>query len=137
MKYNPAWVVTVAGIYFRDPEITPSGRGQYRFNESGNPVETFPPEVEVRAVIEGQIMAKLYHAQLLGYEITPSSRVLATGGASQNSHICQVCLGVAHKTRGDIYLPSYGSKWRCCGISNKAHLHRNHTSIESTLFEVE
>lgn len=79
-----------AGIYFTDPEITPSGRGQYRYNAAGDPVESFPPEVEVRALVEGQIMAKLHHAQLLGYEITPFSRVLATGGASKNSHIRQV-----------------------------------------------
>lgn len=62
----------------------------FRFSPTDE-VQTFAPEVEVRAVIEGQVMAKLVHAQRLGYEITPSSRVLVTGGASQNQHICQVC----------------------------------------------
>ncbi len=81
----------VPGIYFTEPEITPAGRGMYRLDQSDAPVEAFPPEVEVRALVEGQIMAKLYHAPQLGYEITPTSRVLATGGASMNTHIRQVC----------------------------------------------
>ena len=78
------------GIYFYDPEITPSGQGVYRFDKNGTPVETFPPEVEVRAVIESQFLAKLNHAKKLGYEISQTSRVLATGGASANTKILQV-----------------------------------------------
>ena len=78
------------GIYFYDPEITPFGQGVYRFDKNGTPVESFPPEVEVRAVIESQLLAKLNHARKLGYEISPTSRVLATGGASANTRILQV-----------------------------------------------
>lgn len=78
------------GIYFSEPEITPSGLGKFRFDQSDEQMRGFPAAVEVRAVLEGQIMAKLSHARSLGYEITPSSRVLATGGASQNNHIRQV-----------------------------------------------
>ena len=44
----------------------------------------------MRAVIEGQFLAKLNHARKLGYEISPTSRVLATGGASANERILQV-----------------------------------------------
>ena len=81
----------IAGIYFDAPEITPSGvQGIYRFDKNGTRVESFPPEVEVRAVIEGQFLAKLNHARSLGYEIISSSRVLATGGASKNKAILQV-----------------------------------------------
>lgn len=86
--------VTIAqtGIYFRDTEITPAGcQGLYRFDENSKPVDSFPPKVEARAVIEGQFMAKLTHARNLGYQISSSSRVLATGGASKNSKILQVC----------------------------------------------
>ena len=36
-------------------------------------------------------MAKRYHAEKLGYKLTSSSRILATGGASQNKEILQVC----------------------------------------------
>ena len=79
-----------AGIYFQDPEITPAGQGIFRTNKSSTKVEQFPPEVEVRAIVESQIMAKFVHARSLGYQITASSRVLATGGASQNPRILQV-----------------------------------------------
>ena len=47
-------------------------------------------EAKVRAVIEGQFLAKFNHAQKLGYNIGPTSRILATGGASVNEHILQV-----------------------------------------------
>ena len=82
----------VVGIYFHEPEITPSGsQGVFRFDKNGTQVlKPFPPEVEVRAVIEGQFLAKLSHARKLGYEISASSRVLATGGASTNTGILQV-----------------------------------------------
>ena len=86
-----------AGVYFQDPEITPAGHGMFRTNESGTEVDHFPPEVEVRAILESQIMAKFMHARSLGYQITGSSRVLATGGASQNPRILQV--GISSEAR--------------------------------------
>ena len=89
-EYAQKWTkFCPSGIYFTEPEITPSGHGQYRFDQSDKPVDSFSPAVEVRALVEGQIMAKLSHARRLGYQITPSSRVLVTGGTSQNSHIRQ------------------------------------------------
>ena len=83
-------IFSTAGIYFKDPEITPAGKGIFRQDNSGTAVDHFPPEVEVRAIVENQIMAKFVHARNLGYQISGSSRVLATGGASQNPQILQV-----------------------------------------------
>lgn len=84
-------ISTNKGIYFHDPEITPAGcQGSFRFDVRGKKVDSFSPEVEVRAVIEGQFLAKLTHARSLGYQISSSSRVLATGGASKNTEILQV-----------------------------------------------
>lgn len=89
--YSSVWFMFCLGVYYHEPEITPSGaQGVFRFNASGTKVDSFPAEVEVRAVIEGQLLAKLSHARKLGYEINPSSRVLATGGASANNRILQV-----------------------------------------------
>ena len=73
-----------------DPEITPSGKGVYRYSKDGSLVDSFPPEREARALVEGQILAKFVHARRLGYRISRSSRVLATGGASKNKRILQV-----------------------------------------------
>ena len=78
------------GMYFKDLEITPEGHGLFRWGSDGASVSSFPPEVEARAIVEGQFMAKWVHAQSLGYHLSPTSRILATGGASQNKAILQV-----------------------------------------------
>ena len=77
------------GIFFREPEITPAGQGEFRWDSSGALVRGFPPEVEVRALVEGQFVAKRVHCQKLGLSFTASSRILATGGASQNPALLQ------------------------------------------------
>ncbi|XP_077996562.1 xylulose kinase-like [Glandiceps talaboti] len=78
------------GIYFDVQEITPSAVGFHRFNASGQKVPAFPKDTEIRALIEGQFMAKRVHAENLGYSIGTAERVLATGGASANLTILQV-----------------------------------------------
>lgn len=57
------------GIYFEVKEITPFADGIHRFSENNDKVESFPKDVEIRALIEGQFMAKRAHAELLGYSI--------------------------------------------------------------------
>ena len=86
----------VIGLYYTDPEITPPVKGVLRFDPNTTPLNSFPPEREVRAVVEGQFVAKYIHAQSLGYKITPTSRILATGGASQNASIRQVSVDCMH-----------------------------------------
>lgn len=79
------------GIYFLEPEITPNtSSGEFRWDRTGSSVTGFPPEIEVRALVEGQLIAKRVHCQRLGYTVTQTSRILATGGASENTAILQV-----------------------------------------------
>ncbi|XP_078520473.1 xylulose kinase [Lissotriton helveticus] len=78
------------GFYFDVREITPETIGIHRFNAENQKVPNFPKEMEVRAVIESQFMAKRIHAERLGYKILPRTRILATGGASCNQEILQV-----------------------------------------------
>nr|XP_032634443.1 xylulose kinase isoform X6 [Chelonoidis abingdonii] len=78
------------GFYFDVIEITPEAVGIHRFNRDNDKVPYFPKEVEIRALIEGQFMAKRIHAEKLGYKIMPRTRILATGGASYNKEILQV-----------------------------------------------
>ncbi|XP_069503831.1 xylulose kinase isoform X2 [Ambystoma mexicanum] len=78
------------GFYFDVLEITPQAVGVHRFNAENQKVPHFPKEVEVRALMEGQFMAKRIHAERLGYKIMPRTRILATGGASCNQEILQV-----------------------------------------------
>lgn len=57
------------GVYFEATEITPFAVGIHRFNEKGERVDSFSKDVEVRALIEGQFMAKRAHAEALGYTL--------------------------------------------------------------------
>ncbi|XP_074687144.1 xylulose kinase isoform X4 [Strix aluco] len=95
-EFSKALSSTVAGndgnlgFYFDVMEITPEAVGIHRFNRDNQKVSDFPKEVEIRALIEGQFMAKRIHAEKLGYKVMPRTRILATGGASHNKKILQV-----------------------------------------------
>ena len=80
----------IIGMYFFDTEITPGLQGVYLFDRASNPITEVSPEQQVRAILEGQILAKRLHSSSLGYLTSPGSRVLATGGASNNPHILQM-----------------------------------------------
>uniref|UniRef100_A0A672U9R3 Xylulose kinase n=1 Tax=Strigops habroptila TaxID=2489341 RepID=A0A672U9R3_STRHB len=94
-EFSKALSSTVAGnngnlgFYFDVMEITPEAVGIHRFNKDNQQVSVFPKEVEIRALIEGQFMAKRIHAEKLGYKVS-KTRILATGGASHNKKILQV-----------------------------------------------
>lgn len=80
------------GMYFDLKEILPPVVGDFKFNKSNERVAKFSQEVEARAVVEGQFLAKRVHAERLGF--TTGGRVLATGGASKNPGIIQVLADV-------------------------------------------
>ncbi|XP_055985369.1 xylulose kinase isoform X1 [Sorex fumeus] len=82
------------GFYFDVMEITPEVIGRHRFNAANQEVPAFSREVEIRALIEGQFMAKRIHAEGLGYRVMPKTKILATGGASHNRDILQVLADV-------------------------------------------
>uniref|UniRef100_A0A2K5EEA6 Xylulose kinase n=1 Tax=Aotus nancymaae TaxID=37293 RepID=A0A2K5EEA6_AOTNA len=82
------------GFYFDVMEITPEIIGHHRFNTENRKVSAFPGDVEVRALIEGQFMAKRIHAEGLGYRVMSKTKILATGGASRNRDILQVLADV-------------------------------------------
>ncbi|XP_006109115.1 xylulose kinase-like, partial [Myotis lucifugus] len=77
------------GFYFDVKEITPEMIGRHRFSPENREVPAFPADVEIRALIEGQFMAKRIHAEGLGYRVLPKTKILATGGASHNRDILQ------------------------------------------------
>uniref|UniRef100_A0A4W6FWP3 Xylulose kinase n=1 Tax=Lates calcarifer TaxID=8187 RepID=A0A4W6FWP3_LATCA len=78
------------GFYFDTMEITPPAVGVHRFDSDDTEVSSVSPQVEVRALVEGQFLSRRLHAERLGYSIIPGTRVLATGGASSNKEILQV-----------------------------------------------
>ncbi|XP_046397984.1 xylulose kinase [Ischnura elegans] len=83
------------GLYFDSQEILPNAVGDFRYNKAGDKLTRFTStEVEVRALIEGQFIAKRAHAEDFGFKIGKGTRVLATGGASVNTSILQVLADV-------------------------------------------
>ncbi|XP_071043346.1 xylulose kinase isoform X2 [Parasteatoda tepidariorum] len=78
------------GMYFDALEIFPAVVGDYKFNKSNGLVPRFSKEVEVRALVEGQFLAKRIHAEDLGVTMDSSSKIIATGGASTNKSLTQV-----------------------------------------------
>uniref|UniRef100_A0A096M4V8 Xylulose kinase n=1 Tax=Poecilia formosa TaxID=48698 RepID=A0A096M4V8_POEFO len=84
------------GFYFDTMEITPPAVGLHRFDANDRqvrqevPPPAVRPELEVRALVEGQFLSRRLHAERLGYSIGSGTRVLATGGASANRQILQV-----------------------------------------------
>ena len=100
-----------SGMYFDHPEIVPDGiQGDFRFNKGDEPASRLESngraqclnhrsrfaskETEVRALIEGQLMAKRIHAERVGFKVDPNTRILVTGGASVNQAILQVIADV-------------------------------------------
>lgn len=69
--------------------------GDHRYNKAGERVTRYSSvEVEVRALIEGQFVARRAHAEDFGFVIGPKTRIIATGGASSNKAILQVLADV-------------------------------------------
>lgn len=68
-------LLVFAGFFFDVQEIIPFVRGDFRFDPQNNPIKKFPsPENEIRAIIEGQFIAKRAHAESLGFTIGKECR---------------------------------------------------------------
>ncbi|XP_016840700.1 xylulose kinase-like isoform X2 [Nasonia vitripennis] len=82
-------------FYYDVEEILPRLVGDHRFNKANERIARYSSkEVEVRAVIEGQFVARRAHAEDFGFVIGPNTRIIATGGASNNKTILQVLADV-------------------------------------------
>ncbi|KAL0270453.1 UNVERIFIED_CONTAM: hypothetical protein PYX00_007865 [Menopon gallinae] len=80
------------GLYFDNQEIAPFAKpGDYRWNSEGRPVNRFSTgEIEIRALIEGQLLARRAYFEDMGLACAEKRRIVATGGASANNAILQV-----------------------------------------------
>jgi len=81
------------GFYIKEPEITPPimTPGIYRFDTSETRIDSFPEDVDSRAVLESQFLSMRVHCGNIG--LAPRT-ILATGGASQNECVLQVIADV-------------------------------------------
>ena len=107
----------IIGMYFFDTEITPRIQGVYLFDNNSHPITQLAPEQQVRAILESQLIAKLLHSTSLGYTTGPSSRVLATGGASNNPNILQL---IADIFNCRVYTVESTSNSACLGAALRA-----------------
>lgn len=83
------------GFYFDENEIIPRvKKSDHRFDSGRNLVESFPPEVEARAVLEHQCLAKRLHMERLGKVFDNEANLVLTGGASENPAIHQILADV-------------------------------------------
>lgn len=88
------------GIYLLDPEITPRGlseTGSFYFDADMSTgeirsIDSLSEDEEVRAVLEGHFLSMRLHAERLG--LKDFRRIVAAGGASENSAIVQVIADV-------------------------------------------
>ncbi|KAL7640202.1 UNVERIFIED_CONTAM: hypothetical protein RMT77_009616 [Armadillidium vulgare] len=98
------------GMYYFSREITPELEGVFRFNKAGDQIEKFSSnEVEIRALVEGQIMAKRLYAEKLGLKIKDVKRVFVTGGASSNKSLLQVVADVFNASVYTMDVPNSAS----------------------------
>ena len=109
------------GFYFKEPEITPPvlKPGIHRFNAANRSVDSFKPEENIRAVVEGQLLSMRLHGNNIG--LVPQ-KILATGGASVNKGLLRIMAdvfgapvytgrGANSASLGAAYRALHG--WRC------------------------
>lgn len=78
------------GFYFDLQEIYPLVQGDFRYNNMDQRVQSFSPELEIRACVEGQFLRLYQNIRNLGFDLNNVVRILVTGGASTNKSILQV-----------------------------------------------
>ncbi|CAH2040183.1 unnamed protein product, partial [Iphiclides podalirius] len=79
------------GIYYDTAEIVPrAAAGRWLVGGGGRSAERPAPQFEARALLEGQAIARRAHAEDMHFRLEPSSRVVATGGASVNKELLQI-----------------------------------------------
>lgn len=68
--YRAFFIFAYTGLFYDEIEIIPRISGEFRFDKMDNPVKKFSSaETEIRALIEGQFVAKRAHAEELGFHI--------------------------------------------------------------------
>ncbi|GLJ20862.1 hypothetical protein SUGI_0380500 [Cryptomeria japonica] len=93
------------GFYYKEPEILPPlpvGIHHYQLSNYENYAEghatahqvpEFNAPSEVRAILEGQFISMRAHSETIGMP-SPPERLIATGGASANSHILSLLASI-------------------------------------------
>ncbi|EDW04384.1 GH25221, partial [Drosophila grimshawi] len=90
-------------LHFREMEIIPKAKGTLRWNKEMQPsspdaakgvLKFSSPQIEIRALIEGQMLHHRAIAEDMGFHFGSETKILATGGASVNQSILQIIADV-------------------------------------------
>uniref|UniRef100_A0A182FIZ4 Xylulose kinase n=1 Tax=Anopheles albimanus TaxID=7167 RepID=A0A182FIZ4_ANOAL len=90
-------------LHFISKEILPPVKGTLRWNKTSSLENTeqakgvlkySSPQSEIRALIEGQMLARKSYATEMGFSFGEKTKIIATGGASVNHSILQVVADV-------------------------------------------
>ncbi|KAK0094081.1 hypothetical protein PV326_011862 [Microctonus aethiopoides] len=116
-------------LYFDAPEILPPLVGDHRYNKADEKISRYSSmEVEVRALIEGQFIAKRAYAEDTGFVIASNTRIIATGGASVNKGVLQVLSDVFNS-------PVYKSEITNSAVLGGAYLAKYALQYQENTFE--
>ncbi|KAH8247205.1 hypothetical protein KR038_000170 [Drosophila bunnanda] len=90
-------------VHFNEMEIIPKAKGTLRWNKDSVPsspdaakgvIKFSSPQIEIRALIEGQMLHHRAVAEDMGFHFGNKTQILATGGASVNKSILQIIADV-------------------------------------------
>jgi len=121
LEATPAGNNGNVGVYFVEPEITPTynGTGIWRFNEKNEYVKQFEKATEMRALVEGHFLALRFHSESLG--LSTPRRIVATGGGSKNTSLLQI---LSDTFNARVFTVSEGSESAVRGSAYRAaHAH--------------
>lgn len=113
-------------IHFIDMEIIPKAQGILRWNKEIVPsspdaakgvIKFSSPQIEIRALVEGQMLHHRAVAEDLGYRFGPDTQILVTGGASVNKSILQT---VADVFNSPVHVQDEGHEAALMGAAYRA-----------------
>lgn len=113
LKATPPGNKGKIGMYFDVMEIVPAVMGRFKFGKDDEKVETFTPEEEVRAVLEGQFLCRRMYAEMAGLQLGPDTKIIATGGASANKDLLQIIADIFNTPVYTIDVPNSAALGGC------------------------
>ncbi|XP_052835067.1 xylulose kinase [Drosophila gunungcola] len=113
-------------VHFNDMEIIPRAQGVLRWSKEIQPsspeaakgvIKFSSPQIEIRALIEGQMLHHRSVAEDLGYRFGQETHILVTGGASVNKSILQT---IADVFNSPVYTQDEGHEAALMGAAYRA-----------------
>ncbi|XP_017055525.1 xylulose kinase [Drosophila ficusphila] len=113
-------------VHFNDLEIIPKAQGILRWSKEIKPdspeaakgvVKFSSPQIEIRALVEGQMLHHRAVAEDLGYRFGPETKILVTGGASVNKSILQT---IADVFNSPVHIQDEGHEGALIGAAYRA-----------------